>query len=238
MSHNKEIKQLASGHQAGLQSSSKFREKEQTIKLKRKDDDRYKDPSLSGENAETVYRDRHGKKLDMLSEFMRQQATKDGQQYKIEQAQHSWGTGSVQKQELNEKLKELEEIKFEPFARTVEDPKLEMYKKEIIRDGDPMAAYFESKKAKVEEKDEQDEVEREEQYMKSSSSVGLPPIRKVPKKPKYKGPLPPPNRFKIMPGYRWDAVDRGNKFEHKLLMKMSEKGSKREDEYKYLSSDL
>ena len=231
---DRDRKQLSSGHQAGLQSSNIFREKEKILKDKR-DVGRKSDPTLSGENAETVYRDRHGKKLDMLNEFMRQQASKEGQKYKLEEAQFQWGTGSVQKKEIEDKLKELDEVALEPFARTVEDPKLEAYKKQLIRDGDPMAAYFESKKAKIEEEEEEDEqIINNEQTSTSYNKVRV----SVVKKPKYKGPLPAPNRFKIMPGYRWDAVDRGNKFEHKLLLKMSEKGSYREDEYKYLSSDL
>jgi len=36
------------------------------------------DPEMSGAEAATVYRDKRGRKLDMLNEFMRQQAVKEG----------------------------------------------------------------------------------------------------------------------------------------------------------------
>jgi pre-mRNA-splicing factor CWC26 len=135
----------------------------------------------------------------------------------------------VQIKESENKLKELEEIALEPFARTYDDPKLEAVRKNEIRDGDPMAAYFQNKKVEDDGKSKSNKSrvsgDKEQANIKS-------------RKPLYKGPLPPPNRFKIMPGYRWDAVDRGNHFEHKLLVKASEKVSYREDEYRYLASDL
>jgi hypothetical protein len=48
------------------------------IRAKRDVELNHADPALSGINAETVYRDKKGKKLDMLNEFMRQQAVTDG----------------------------------------------------------------------------------------------------------------------------------------------------------------
>jgi pre-mRNA-splicing factor CWC26 len=59
-----------------------------------------------------------------------------------------------------------------------------------------------------------------------------------PSKPLYKGPAAPANRFGIMPGYRWDAIVRGNGFEHKVLLKKSERSSIREDDYRWSSSDM
>lgn len=224
---------MTSGHSAGLQSTSTFRDAEREIRTKSNSYD-VSDPSLTGENAETVYRDKRGRKLDMLSEFMRQTAAKEGREFKIEKAQYEWGAGTVQKKQQEDKQREIEEMADQPFARRADDPKLEAIRKEEIRDGDPMAAYFLAKKTKYDEETESRLPESDSRHATHDKYSA--PSR--PKKPVYKGPVPKPNRFKIAPGYRWDAVDRGNGFEHKLLVKMSSKSSYREEEYKYLSSDL
>jgi pre-mRNA-splicing factor CWC26 len=45
-----------------------------------------------------------------------------------------------------------------------------------------------------------------------------------PKFPTYTGPPPPPNRFNIKPGYRWDGVDRGNGWEAKMMQHRNSRG--------------
>ena len=68
----------ASGHAAGLQSGERFGETERSIKSLRDVELASADPEKSGGKAETVYRDRSGKKVDALDNFMRKQAAKEG----------------------------------------------------------------------------------------------------------------------------------------------------------------
>ena len=73
------VAMTASGHTAGIQGSSKFAEREAELRREREEEMKLAAANkLSGAEADTVYRDKRGKKLDMLSEFMRQQAVRDG----------------------------------------------------------------------------------------------------------------------------------------------------------------
>ena len=107
---------------------------------------------------------------------------------------------------------------------------MEAARKQAIRDGDPMAVYIQ----------QQAELAEQEGSGKTTTSTGRShaPSQPKAKRPVYSGPTPTPNRFHIRPGYRWDAIERGNGFESKLLLKLNERSSRKDDEYKWSVSDL
>lgn len=177
-----------------------------------------KDAAMTGQHAETVVRDRRGRKLEMLSEFLNQEAFKEGKAAKEAKEEYEWGRGKVQKEKDEEHRKELEDIKNAPFARYENDPTLERARKAEIRADDPMAAYMLKK--------------QKEAYVEAAARSG-----KV-LKPEYKGPAPRPNRFNIRPGYRWDGIDRGNGFEGKWFKRQSELVHKKEKDRAWGMSDL
>lgn len=62
--------------------------------------------------------------------------------------------------------------------------------------------------------------------------------KKKASRPLYQGPPPPPNRFGILPGYRWDGVQRDNGFEQKLFAGRNEKISRAESAYRWSAEDM
>jgi len=177
-----------------------------------------KDAGVTGQHAETVVRDRRGRKLEMLSEFLNQEAYKEGKAAKEAKEEYEWGRGKVQKEKDEDHRRELEDIKNAPFARYESDLKLERARKEEIRADDPMAAYMLQK-------------QRDALAQEATRSGKV-------LKPEYKGPPPKPNRFNVRPGYRWDGIDRGNGFEARWFKRQSELVTKHERDRAWGMSDL
>ena len=72
--------ETSSGHSSGLQSGRQFGQKEKELKIKRDTEN----AKLATESqSETIYRDKRGRKLDALTEFMRQSAVEEGNLFKL-----------------------------------------------------------------------------------------------------------------------------------------------------------
>lgn len=202
----------ASGHTAGLHSKHSFVDEEKELASSATASKLSK--GQLGGNQETVYRDKRGRKMDMLSEFMHQQEVTAGRAARKEKEQFEWGRGLVQKQKDVDKRDEFEKVKAAPFSRYADDEELNESLRQRQRADDPMAAMMNKKSDK-------------------KRAASGKPVR-----PTYKGPQPPPNRFRIPPGYRWDGSARGTGFEGRLLAKASMKGANEEERYKWSTSDM
>ncbi|KAG0419736.1 hypothetical protein HPB47_003908 [Ixodes persulcatus] len=125
-------------------------------------------------------------------------------------AYDKWGKGLAQQEQQTQKLEEHLHEMSKPFSRYEDDEDLEKHLKDQEREGDPMLNYIRKKKKKGVENN----------------------------LPKYSGPEPPPNRYGIRPGYRWDGVDRSNGFEKKLVEMRNNKKATEEIAYKWSVEEL
>jgi len=211
--------ELSSGISAGLHTATQLGA--EARRAKRERDDRWNktDPRTLGQGAETVYRDRKGRKLEMLNEMLRT----DRRETNEEEAQMEWGVGLVQKkQKEDSKLRELEE-KNQPFARAPDDPELDRHYKAIERWGDPMAALLhEEKKTKKHRKSKKDKKDKKDKMERPQTC-------------KYR---PTPNRFNILPGPHWDGVDRSSGFEKKYFERQSASMARTKEAYAWSVADM
>jgi len=210
----------ASGHSAGLLSAAQFVAEDKVIKAKALALAAAADPSAGKEQQleDTVYRDKRGRKLDMLNEMMRQQAIREGKAVAEKEEQMEWGKGAVQKEAEKIHEAELKNISAEPFARSRNDPKVDAHFRSQIHADDPMAQYM---RAKLD-----------------AHAAAAPTKDGKPPKPRYKGPAPQPNRFGILPGYRWDGRDRGSGWEATVASAASAKLRSKDAAYQWSTSDM
>ncbi|KAF8442480.1 Pre-mRNA-splicing factor of RES complex-domain-containing protein [Boletus edulis BED1] len=160
---------------------------------------------------ETVYRDASGRKIDM--KLARAEAARKKREKEEKDAKKmEWGKGLVQREEREKHRSQLEKNKALPFSRHADDRELNEELKAREMWNDPAAAFM-------------------------TSSL-LQKKSKGPRKPEYRGPPPPPNRFGIKPGYRWDGVDRANGFENKWFQRINDRKRKDTASYEWSVDDM
>ncbi|XP_077749759.1 BUD13 homolog isoform X1 [Canis aureus] len=161
--------------------------------------------------AETVFRDKSGRKRNLKLERLeqRRKAEKDSER---DELYARWGKGLVQSRQQQQNVEDAVKEMQKPLARYIDDEDLDRMLREQEREGDPMANFIKKNKAKENKN------------------------KKV--RPRYTGPAPPPNRFNIWPGYRWDGVDRSNGFEQKRFARLASKKAVEELAYKWSVEDM
>ncbi|KAJ3154942.1 Pre-mRNA-splicing factor cwc26 [Geranomyces michiganensis] len=162
----------------------------------------------SGRDAATVHRDKLGRKVDIAAQKAELLEARRKREAE-EERNMKWGTGLVQHEKQLADAKKLAEEASAPFAVYADNAERNQELAERDRWGDPMAFMLAKSKAKKKE------------------------VR-----PKYNGPAPPPNRFGIAPGYRWDGVDRSNGFERKWFLEQNRAGATKLEAYKWSTEDM
>ncbi|XP_074529173.1 BUD13 homolog [Halichoeres trimaculatus] len=198
---------MLSGGKAGLVSVEVLRREQEENRRRERRNQPLEDESR---NAETVFRDKSGKRRDLDSE-RDEQKRKAGEKAAKDEKYAQWGKGLAQSQMQQQKLEDALHEAQKPLARQRDDEDLDRMLREQEREGDPMAAMLRRKKDRN---------------------------TKTQEKPRYKGPAPPPNRFNILPGYRWDGVDRSNGFEQKRYTRIADKKAVQEAAYKWSVEDM
>eukprot|EP00112_Aurelia_sp_Birch-Aquarium-sp1_P024324 Seg7647.1 transcript_id=Seg7647.1/GoldUCD/mRNA.D3Y31 product=BUD13-like protein_id=Seg7647.1/GoldUCD/D3Y31 len=207
-------KRLNRSHRHITQDAGKYNKDEQIQKKKSSGNRREVSPEIVAS----------GKKAGLQSaqslreENIRRREFEDKRIAALENSVSGRGSGTVYRDKLrqqDEHEKRLKEDIYEmtkPLARYKDDEDLDEMLKQQERAEDPMLAFMRKNKSKSNEKKKE--------------------------KPRYRGPHPPPNRFNIWPGYRWDGVDRSNGFEKKRFATIAEKQSVAVDAYKWSVEDM
>lgn len=203
------INKMESGAHAGLQTANQVAA--QLSQSRAAEHARFLTDSTthSGQNAETIYRDASGRIINvaMKRAEARQAAAAAAAKMK---AEAEAAKGDIQRAEASFNKKKLEDAKFIPLARYVDDVEMNDELRDQQRWNDPAAGFLEETKTE-----------------NKNAAGGK---KSVSGKPLYAG-SGPPNRYGIRPGYRWDGVDRGNGYEKKYFAAMNKRKNLKELDY-------
>jgi len=169
------------------------------------------DPKNSGKGAQTIIRDRHGRKLTMLNQLIAQDK---GYKLEDEDTNLEWGVGKVDKKKKQEKEKIIVDPNTGYKGSTLKEEALNEDRINELKWGDPMQQYLEKKEKKKRKKKEN--IVDDDQYQGTF----------------------PANRFNVRPGKDWDGIDRSNGFEKEWFKKQNEKKAREQMEFRMNTEDM
>ncbi len=212
---------MGSGGKVGLQTAEdtkRLLEKEE--RQRHREEKEARKAQKDAPEEETIYRDATGRRIDVSlrrAEIRKQQEAAEAAKKK----EREDAMGDVQRQHKEERKQELEDAKFMTLGRGADDEDMNERLKEVVRFDDPMREYMAQKQV--------------DEGLGGAAAVEIREGAKTGAAIKSKGRVyqghAPPNRYGILPGWRWDGVDRGNGFEKEWFQARSR--SKRNEELSY-----
>jgi pre-mRNA-splicing factor CWC26 len=204
-----EVVKMESGAHAGLQTAEQvteqFERRKREERRKFEDEERAAGRDPRKKNAkteeETVYRDATGRRIDLAMKRADKRKELDELERK-KREEEDMQKGDVQLAERKRRREELDEARFMPLARKIDDEEMNNELKERGRWNDPAMQFLVAK-------------------TETKSRTG---------KPLYKG-ASMPNRYGIRPGYRWDGVDRSNGWEGERFKALNRRTRNKELDY-------
>lgn len=132
---------MSSGARVGLQTYEETRSEIERLRAEHEARLRALDPQQSGRDAETVYRDASGRKVDM---GVKKAEEKRARQEEMERQEKmmEWGKGLVQRREKEEQERREKEEGAKPLARYADDKEINEDLKNRDRWNDPAAAFL------------------------------------------------------------------------------------------------
>ncbi|KAI7855373.1 Pre-mRNA-splicing factor of RES complex-domain-containing protein [Circinella umbellata] len=206
--NKKEEERMSSGQRAGLLTSYELKQEAARAREAERQMIEQLQGDRSGRDAETIYRDETGRKIDPKIKRAEEARIKK-EAIEKEERRMEWGKGLVQRSEIEAQQKQLEEEKHKPLARYIDDQDYNQGLREKQRWNDPAAEFLTN------------------QNQSKGSFV----------RPRYKGAWKP-NRYMIQPGYRWDGVDRSNGFEDKFLLRENQKKARAIEAHQWSTEDM
>ncbi|KAL3846071.1 hypothetical protein ACJIZ3_003474 [Penstemon smallii] len=207
--------------------------KEEIDKKKKEDWSRFQkmDPSVSGRDAEAIYRNKKTGERMSREEFLELKKTEKKKHEKPKEIKLEWGKGLAQKREAETRLQEIEAEKDKPFARSRDDPDLDKLLRDRPRFGDPMAHLVKNKNWEPVLPDLGDNEKMKESGFIIPQEIPVHSWRR-------RGLEAAPNRYGIIPGRHWDGVDRSNGYEKEFFKRTNEKKAMQQEAYKYSVADM